>query len=607
MLAAGIETGGGHDMRRVKVSLSWSPTIAMSWLWGLGFFYSMHVAMAYGWLGFFAFAIPNAIGLFLFGHVLESRGNDPGRVFGAIQGTYMGLLLAAQVFAVAVTAFAFTRYVASSLLGPGAAVMTVMLLLVSCAVGRATTLVQLRKVHAAYLCAGVAAAALAFPPFGDAPVRALPPGDIDALFLGLVLPTLIGFLLGPWLDVQQWHRAVEIRRAGGSVRASYAAGAAGFFVLLVINAALARAWGGEGAVASDGIVNYHGSAVAAMAGSWHRYALLAWAAIAAVSTFDGAYQSIRWMTSSVLTKSNAPLLAFVPASLVGSPVWPLLAACIAWAAASQAGLSMMYLMLPYATLLTGGGACLVAEVFGLRSAYDRSLCWLLGLASALAFVVGYTQSAWLLALSPLLGLAGALPTVARRMAGGQEAPSPAVTAPAPAFEPEHVVALPPPDRICPTQAHGFEQGWYVMRLTPTYDDTNSVGNVYFANYVRWVGKCRELFFNACMPDFDLHDTSFYVLTKSFQHDFKRETKEFEDVLVKLRIGSHNRKFVTLLHEVHGLRQGLLGKGEQSLMFVDSKTYRPLDIPRSIVSGFLPHWPKESPLTLRPVADGALAG
>ncbi|WP_204349280.1 hypothetical protein, partial [Klebsiella pneumoniae] len=48
-------------------------------------------------------------------------------------------------------------------------------------------------------------------------------------------------------------------------------------------------------------------------------------------------------------------------------------------------------------------------------------------------------------------------------------------------------------------SHGFDGQWFVLRMIPTYDDTNSVGNVYFANYVRWVGKAREMFFNICMP------------------------------------------------------------------------------------------------------------
>ena len=141
-----------------------------------------------------------------------------------------------------------------------------------------------------------------------------------------------------------------------------------------------------------------------------------------------------------------------------------------------------------------------------------------------------------------------------------------------------------------------------MQLVPTYDDTNSVGNVYFANYVRWVGKARELFFNVCMPDFDLATTRFYILTRPFTHDYRRESKEFEQITVRIKIARHNRKFVTLQHEIHSAAQGLLGHGEQSLMFVDRDHYNPLDIPGEVIKGFLPYWPKDSRLSAnyRPV-------
>ena len=37
---------------------------------------------------------------------------------------------------------------------------------------------------------------------------------------------------------------------------------------------------------------------------------------------------------------------------------------------------------------------------------------------------------------------------------------------------------------------------------------------------------------------------------------------------------------------------MLGRGEQTLMFVDTKSNRPLDIPGEIIRGFLPYWPKD---------------
>ena len=92
-----------------------------------------------------------------------------------------------------------------------------------------------------------------------------------------------------------------------------------------------------------------------------------------------------------------------------------------------------------------------------------------------------------------------------------------------------------------------------------------------------------------MPDFDLKTTDFYVLTKSFQHDFRREIREFDQVTVRLKIGSYNRKFVTIVHEIHSISGGLIGKGEQSIMFVAKDHFKLLDIPAVILQRFLPYY------------------
>jgi len=134
----------------------------------------------------------------------------------------------------------------------------------------------------------------------------------------------------------------------------------------------------------------------------------------------------------------------------------------------------------------------------------------------------------------------------------------------------------------------FDGKWFEIRLTATYSDTNSVGNVYFANYVSWVGKARELFFRRCMPDFDLKDTPFYILTRNFNHKFVREAREFEEIIVRLRIKTYNRKFVKLEHQLFNSSRQLLGEGEQSLMFVTTDNYSLTDIPSDVVVAFTPH-------------------
>ena len=54
-----------------------------------------------------------------------------------------------------------------------------------------------------------------------------------------------------------------------------------------------------------------------------------------------------------------------------------------------------------------------------------------------------------------------------------------------------------------------ERNYFETRIYATFADTNVVGNVYFANYVFWQGKCRETFFadgaNGFMPPLPLYD------------------------------------------------------------------------------------------------------
>lgn len=587
-------------------SISWSPTVALSWFWGLGFFYAIHVTLTNGWLGFLAFAVPNAIGLCLFGWIVGAPHRNPDKILASVGAKYTFLFLLCQLLAVTITVFSFANYAWLPLFGPNAWLGIIILILAACSIGHAVSLRGLRNLHAVYLLLGLGASSVALAGFTSvSEVGDVPLATFDERFYGLAVPTLAGFLLGPWMDIQHWQRAVEIRRDGGSIRVAYAVGAALFAGLLTINAFLAAAAGPAGIVISaDGIPG--AQPAVALAISRHHLdsvalAFVAWTIIVAASTIDSFYAATRWLMTAVTTRSTSPLLAFIPGGLVASPVWITIAAFAIATAMIGANLSLMYLMLPFATLLVGAAACLVCETLGARGRYDPALSYMIGLTAALIFVAGYvTPIPAFLAIAPLIGLIGALPMTLELLGWGAKV-QPVTQAPKeePVSETGSnskgaVLTVAREDAVT---AHGFDGQWFVMHLIPTYDDTNSVGNIYFANYFRWVGKCRELFFSICMPQFSLKTTDFYVLTKSFTHDFRREAAEFEPITVRLKIANHNRKFVTLAHEIHSKNHGLLGRGEQSLMFVDTQHYRPLDIPRAIVEGFLPYWPKTSPHTV----------
>jgi acyl-CoA thioesterase FadM len=580
-------------------SLVWAPTISLSWFWGLGFFYSIHVTLTYGWLGFLGFALPNALGLGLFGWVVGRAKLTPDALVRSFEGPYGGAFLLFQLAAAAITIFGFVAYFWTPMFGVGASLGAALFLLWACAIGHGLTLTAIKGLHVALLAVGVIAAALLLSALsGTKEAWSVPLASFDSRFYGLVIPTLVGFLLGPWLDIQQWQRAAAIQREGGSIRVAYAAGALLFFGLLSINALLAAAAGKVGIIISaDGLPGAEG-AIAFASGHledglrWIGGAYAVWAALALGTTIDSSYNATRWFLRTKQSRSVSAILALIPSGVASSPLWLIAGAAAIAAAAYGANLSLMYLMLPFATLFIGSAGCLVGEVLGGKRLYDPILCFLIGSGAAIIFVLGYVQPIPLfLTFASLIALIGALPSIIG-LFRPQQSPGTAVQTVVDdaAGAPSVLIPLLPPEAVA---SQGFDGQWFVMQLMPTYDDTNSVGNIYFANYVRWVGKARELFFNVCMPLFDLKTTQYYVLTRSFTHDFRMEAKEFEAITVRIRISGHNRKFVTLDHEVFSSARGMLGRGQQTLMFVNTENNRPLDIPGDIIRGFLPYWPKDS--------------
>uniref|UniRef100_UPI002595FBE8 acyl-CoA thioesterase n=1 Tax=uncultured Methylobacterium sp. TaxID=157278 RepID=UPI002595FBE8 len=499
-------------------NLMWAPTIGLSWLWGLGFFYSIHVTLTYGWLGFFGFAISNVGGLWLFGFILGRSKRTPDQIMKDIENRYVGVFLLFQMAALVVTVFGFVAYLWQPIVGEGATIGVAFLLLASCAIGHALSLEQIKKLHILYTVIGVAAGLVLLSGLrqtSDYP--GVPLQQFDARFYGLVMPTVIGFLLGPWLDIQHWQRAVYIKREGGSVGIAYGAGALLFFGFLLLNASIASTVGPIGSIISiDGLPSAQGSVSAAVVlaaengAPYLAIAFAIWTIAALTSTVDSFYCATNWYLRGKNMRSNSPLLALIPDGIASSPLWLLIGATWVAYAAVPANFSLMYFMMPFATLFVSASANLVCEALGAKPKFDPVLSFLIGCGSSLIFVLGYIQPVpGFLFLSPFIGLIGALPVIIELVGPRSKAiPVEIVDQPIRMMSTAPLTNTSGGEEI--SQSHGFDGEWFVMHLTPTYDDTNSVGNVYFANYVRWVGKARELFFNVCMPDFDLATTRFYI-------------------------------------------------------------------------------------------------
>ena len=66
--------------------------------------------------------------------------------------------------------------------------------------------------------------------------------------LGYAIPLLVGLLVGPWLDLQHWQRAIQIHRENTSIRTSYFFGGLIFFLMLLFHGCLAAWVLGKGGV-----------------------------------------------------------------------------------------------------------------------------------------------------------------------------------------------------------------------------------------------------------------------------------------------------------------------------------------------------------------------
>ena len=621
-------------------TLLWGNTVALSWMWGLGLFFSVQFTTQFGLFGLLSFAIPNCLGLVFFGlitHHLARRqagGSESlGKFFTGWSRPFRLIFFLYQLLAITLTIFALIRYGWMPLgLSPGVLYLPLILLVILAAgilFGEEFNIRRIKWSHGAIFLVVAAAVGILLsapahisPDLSAVKVEKLPTDDWN--FWGYMVPIFIGFLLGPWLDLQQWQRAIQMHRERVSVAAAYVAGALQFFLLLLFHGTLAL-WAlgaGAGRFLHGGLGGHvygHDSVMRLLSEKaaehpWIFGAYCVFLCACALTTLDSGYIALRWfLQSNVRTSVNA-IFALVPTSLVTSPI-PLFLFCGAVALAGAAlGLELEYFMIFYATFFVGYSALAVARCYvntpANRIPQVKMFC--LGSLAVVIFAFGYLLGyPVFMIIGSLLPLGYVFWTLAKPTAGedfvsdadqlgamaDEMSPLAAPTLPAAEAPARAVVEAPATltetarslvEAVQHPLGGHFEGKWFVHSFVATYADTNSVGNVYFGMYAMWVGKTRELFFNRVMPKFNLKNTSFYILTRSFEHKFVRETREFETVSVRIRIGGYNRKFVTLEHEIYDTQNQLLGKGQQSLLFVSSADYKMIDVPPEVHTAFIPY-------------------
>lgn len=78
--------------------------------------------------------------------------------------------------------------------------------------------------------------------------------------------------------------------------------------------------------------------------------------------------------------------------------------------------------------------------------------------------------------------------------------------------------------------------YYEYLHTVGFEETNIVGNVYYVNYLRWQGRCREMFLKQRAPEVlaDLQD-DLKLFTLKVDCEFFAEITAFDELSIRMRL------------------------------------------------------------------------
>jgi len=101
-----------------------------------------------------------------------------------------------------------------------------------------------------------------------------------------------------------------------------------------------------------------------------------------------------------------------------------------------------------------------------------------------------------------------------------------------------------------------------------FEETNLVGNVYYANHVRWQGRCRELFLrDHAIEILDELRNGLYLVTVRVSCEYFNELFALDKVIIRMTVGDITQSRITMLFEyLRSEPQGeiLIARGEQQI-------------------------------------------
>lgn len=131
--------------------------------------------------------------------------------------------------------------------------------------------------------------------------------------------------------------------------------------------------------------------------------------------------------------------------------------------------------------------------------------------------------------------------------------------------------------------------------TVGFEETNIVGNVYYVNYLRWQGRCREMFLQQRAPDVlsELQD-DLKLFTLKVDCEFYAEITAFDQLAVRMRLVELAQTQVEFSFDYYRLdidgSERLIARGRQRVACMRGPNNRtvPSRVPDSLVRALEPY-------------------
>ncbi|MFE2209079.1 MULTISPECIES: acyl-CoA thioesterase [Streptomyces] len=112
------------------------------------------------------------------------------------------------------------------------------------------------------------------------------------------------------------------------------------------------------------------------------------------------------------------------------------------------------------------------------------------------------------------------------------------------------------------------EDYFEYRHTVGFEETNLVGNVYYVNYLRWQGRCREMFLHQKAPDVlaEVRD-DLKLFTLKVDCEFFAEITAFDELSIRMRLselGQTQLEFTFDYVKVTGGAEILVARGRQRI-------------------------------------------